>query len=112
MNNRKHKQKFDLPMGALISGVLAWLFPGFLESDPFKHIIANSYIYPRNIDIILYPLDTDPLVILYPLDTDLLVIMKLNMVERITEFAYEFEINNSLSFRDMLLIRNNDKLDF
>lgn len=37
--------------------------------------------------------------------------MKLNVVEIITEFPHEFEINYSLIFLAILLILNNEKLD-
>ena len=52
-NNIYQWQKFGLPMGSSLSGVLAGLFLEFLESKPFKYILPNDIHYFSYIDDIL-----------------------------------------------------------
>ena len=97
-NNRFYKQKFGLPMGSPLNGVLACIYLEFLESGPFKCIIPNTARYFRYIDDIL---------LIYPHDLDLHSITdRLNNVEPSLKFTYEFEYNSTLTFLDILLIRN------
>lgn len=49
-NNQHYRQKFGLPMGSPLSGVLACLFLEFLESDSFKNIFLTNSSYFRYID--------------------------------------------------------------
>ena len=53
-NNIYKQQKFRLPMGSPINGILACLF---LESKAFKYILPNDIHYSRYIDdiLIIYP---------------------------------------------------------
>ena len=103
-NNIFYKQKFGLPMGSPLSGVLACIYLEFLESCPFKYIIPNTACYFRYID------DT---LLIYPQDLDLHSITeKLNNVELSIKFTYELESNSTLHFLDILLIRNINKLEF
>ena len=46
-NNTFYKQKFGLPMGFLLSAVLACIYIEFLESGPFKYIIPSCASYFR-----------------------------------------------------------------
>lgn len=58
----------------------------------------------RNIDSIL---------LIYPCNPNIQdIIKKLDNTEPSTEFKHEFEINKSLPLRDIVLIRNNNKLNF
>ncbi len=52
-NNIYYQQKFGLPMGSPLSGVLACLYLEFLESQPFRDIFPNDIQYFRYIDDIL-----------------------------------------------------------
>ena len=89
-------------MGFLLSEVLAYIFLEFLESGPFQYIIPNTDRYFRYIDDIL---------LIYPQDLDLHSITdRLNNVEPSIKLMYEFESNNTLTFLDILLIRNINKL--
>ena len=56
-----YKQKFGLPMGSLLGGVLACIHLKFLEPCPFKYNIPNTICYFGYIDDILfiYPQDLD-----------------------------------------------------
>ena len=91
-------------MGFLLSGVLACIYLEFLESGPFKYIIPNTARYFRYIDNIL---------LIYPQDLDLESITdRLNNVGTCVNFIYELESNNTLTFLDILLIRNINKQEF
>ena len=103
-NNIFYKQKFGLPMGSPLSGVLACIYLEFLASGPFKFIIPNTARYFRYIDDIL---------LIYPRDLDLHSITdRLNNVKPSIKFTYELESNSTLPFLDILLIRNINKLEF
>ena len=103
-NNTFYKQKFGLPMGSPLSGVLACIYLEFLKSGPFKYIIPNTAHYFRYIDDIL---------LIYPQDLDLHNITdKLNNAEPSLKFTYELEYNYTLPFLDILLIKNINKLEF
>ena len=87
-NNTFYEQKFGLQMGSLLSGVLACLYLGFLESGPFKYIIPNTAHYFRYINDIL---------LIYLQDLDLQSITdRLNNVEPSIKFKYELKYNNTL----------------
>ena len=82
-----YEQKFGLPMGSLLSGVLACIYLEFLESGPFKYIIPNTVCYFRYKDNIL---------LIYPQGLDLHSITgKLNNVEPSIKFTYELESSNT-----------------
>ena len=99
-----YKQKFGLPMGSLLSGVLACNYQEFLESGPFKCIIPNTTCYIRYINNIQ---------LIYPQDLDLHSITdRLNNVEPSIKFTFELEFNSTLPFLDILLIRNINKQEF
>ena len=103
-NNMFYKQKFGLPMGSPLSGVLACIYLEFLESGPFKYIIPNTAHYFRYINNML---------LTYPQDLDLHSITdRLNYVEPSIKFTYELEYNSNLHFLNILLIRNINKLEF
>ena len=75
-----------------------------MESQPFKHILPNDIQYFRYIDDIL---------IIYPKEHSIpQIVQKLIQVEPSINFKYELEKNNSLLFLDILLINNNNKLEF
>ena len=94
-NNIFYKQKFGLPMGSLLSRVLACIYLEFLESGPFKYIIPNTARYFRYIDDFL---------LIYSQDLDLHSITdSLNNVEPSIKFTYELESNSTLPFLDILL---------
>lgn len=91
-------------MGSPLSGFLACIFLEFLESGPFKYIIPDDTHYFLYIDDILF---------IYPQKHDLNKITdRLNRVEPTIKFTHELESNNSLPFLDILLTRNNNKLEF
>ena len=91
-NNTFYKQKFGLPMGSPLSGVLACIYLEFLESGPFRYIIPNTAHFFRFIDDIL---------LIYPQDPDLHSITdKLNNVEPSLKFTYELVYNYTLLFLD------------
>ena len=103
-NNIFYKQKFGLPIGSLLCGVLACIYLEFLESGLFKYIIPNTAHYFRYIDDIL---------LIYPQDLDFYSITdRLNNVEPSIKFTYESEYNSTQPFLDILLIRNINKLEF
>ena len=91
-------------LGSPPSGVLACIYPEFLESVPFKYILPNTAHYFRYIDDIL---------LIYPQGLNLHSITdKLNNVEPSLKFTYELDYNYTLPFLDILLIRNINKLEF
>ena len=98
------KQKFGLPMGSPLSGVLACIYLEFLKFGSFKYIIPNTARYFRYIDDIS---------LIYPEDLDLHNITdKMNNVELFIKFTYELESNRTVPYVDILLIRNINKLEF
>ena len=103
-NNTYCQQKFGLPMGSPLSGVLASLYLEFLESQPFKHILSNHIQYFRYIGHIL---------IIYPKEHNIpQILQKLNQIEPSINFTYQLEKSNSLPFLENLVINNNNKLEF
>ena len=79
-------------------------FLKFLESGPFKYIIPSSASFFRYIDAIS---------LIYPQDIDLNCITdRRDDVESSIKFTCEFESNNTQLFSGVLLIRNDDKLEF
>ena len=103
-NNVFYKQKFGLPMGSPLSGLLACLYLEFLEAGPFKYIIPKDAQYFRYID------DT---LIIYPSKINITKITnRLNDIEPTIQFTHELEFNNSLPFLDISLIKNNNALEF
>ena len=99
-----YKQKFGLPMGSPLCGVLACLFLEFLESGPFQYILPNNSNFFRYIDDMLF---------IYPKNCNLsYIIDKLNDVEPSIKFTHELEQNHTLPFLDTLIINNNNILEF
>ena len=91
-------------MGSSLSGVLVCLYLEFLESQTFKHILPNDIPYFKYINNIL---------IVYPKEHNIpQIVQKLNQVEPSINFKYKLEKNNSLPLLDILLINNNNKLEF
>ena len=91
-------------MGSPLSGVLACIYLEFLESGPFKYVIANSARYFRYIDDIL---------LINPQDLNLYSITDgLNNVEPLKRVTYELESNNTFPFLDIFLTSNINKLEF
>ena len=87
-----------------LSGLLACIYIEFPETSPFKYIILINSNYLRFIDDIL---------LIYSEEHNLIKITdRLNKIEPTIKFTHELETNNYLSFLDILLIRNNDKLEF
>ena len=104
IKNTFYKHKSGLPIGSLLSGVLACIYLKFFEFGPFKYIIPSNSNYFRYIDNIL---------LIYPQEFDLVKITDgLNKIEQTLKFTHELETNNSLPFLHILLIRNNNKLEF
>ena len=102
-NNTFYKQKFGLPMGSPLSGILACIDLEFLESGHFKYIIPNTAYYFRYIDDIL---------LICPQNLELHSITdRLNNVEPSLKFIYELEYNYTRLFLDILLIRKINKLE-
>ena len=88
-----YKQKFGLPMGYPLRGVLACIYLEFLESGPFKYTIPITAHNFRYIDDIL---------LIYPQDLDLHSITdRLNNVEPSIKFRFELEYNSTLHFLDI-----------
>ena len=56
-NNAYNQQKFGLPMLSPLSGILAYFYLDFQESQLFKHILPYDIQYFRYIDdiLIIYP---------------------------------------------------------
>ena len=99
-----YQQKFGLPMGSPISGILACIYLEFLESGPFRKIFPSNIHYFRYIDDAL---------IIYPNNTNLPhLVNNLNKIEPTINFTSEIEKNNSLPFLDILLHKANSKLQF
>ena len=91
-------------MGSALSGFLACIYLEFLESVPFKYILPNTAHYFRYINDIL---------LIYLQDLDLhSIIDSLDNVEPSIKCTYELEYNSTLTFLDILLIRNINKLEF
>ena len=91
-------------MGSSLRGVLACLYLEFLESESFKHILPNDIQYFSYIN--------DILIINAKEHNIPQIVQKLNQVEPSINFTNKFEKNNSLPFLDILLINNNNKLEF
>lgn len=53
-SNILYSQKFVLPMGSPISGILAHLFLNFLENAPFRHVMLKSSTCLRYMDNVPY----------------------------------------------------------
>ena len=104
-NKTFYKQNFGLPMGSPLNWALAGFYLEFLESGSFKYIIPNTTSYFRY---------TDDILLIYPQDLDLhSITVRLNNEELSTiKFTYELESNNKLTFLDIILIRNVNKLKF
>ena len=103
-NNRYYTQKFGLPMGSPLSGVLACLFLELLEAGPFQRIIPSDSHYFRYIDDVLF---------IYPDNHNLADIThELNSVEPTIEFTHEEEVNYTLPFLDINLHRSEAALNF
>jgi len=99
-----YKQKFGLPMGSPLSGVLACLYLEFLESKPFKYILPADSNYFRYIDDILF---------IYPLNHNITqIVERLNKIEPTINFTHELEHKHTLPFLDILLTNNNNHLEF
>ena len=45
LNKPFYKQKFVLPVGSLLSGILTCIYLGFLDSGPFKYTIPSNSNY-------------------------------------------------------------------
>ena len=87
-NDKFYKQKFGLPIGNLLNGVLAGLFLEILESGPFKYRVPIKATYFIYIDYIL---------IFLPQNIKIKNIAeKLNNVEPSINFTYEKESNNTI----------------
>ena len=56
-NNTFYKQKFGLPIGSPLSGVLTCIYIELLESGPFNYIILSNSNYSQYIDdiLLIYP---------------------------------------------------------
>ena len=97
-----YKQKFGLPMGSPLSGVLACLYLEFLESGPFKYIIPENALFLRYIDDAL---------LIYPRHVNLEnLVARLNDIEPSINFTYECESNATLAYLDVLLHRTGNTL--
>ena len=103
-NNKYYKQKFGLPMGSPLSGVIACLFLEFLEAGPFKNILPKNSTFLRYID--------DTILICNNRENLISLVERLNEVEPSIEFTLEEEENGKLPFLDVLIIKNNNKLSF
>ena len=98
--NKFYKQKYGLPKGNPLSGVLACLFLEFLES--FKYRLPSNTTYSRYIDDIL---------IFLPQNTKIEEIAeKLNNIVPSINFTYEKESNNNIPFLDILIIKSQNSL--
>ena len=103
-NNKFYKQKYGLPMGNPLSGVLACLFLEFLESGFFKYKLPSNTTYFKYIDDIL---------IFLPQNIKIEeVAEKQSNVEPSINFTYEKESNNTIPFLDVLIIKSQNSLTF
>ena len=101
-NNTYYQQKFGLPMGSPLSGVLACIYLEFLEAGPFKRIIPSDATYYRYIDDAL---------LIYPNHINISTLTnKLNSIERTIKFTHELEHNHTLPYLDILLHRSHNQL--
>ena len=96
-NCKLYEQKYGIPMGNPLSWRLACLFLEYLESGPFKYRLPNKTTYFRYVDDILIFLSQN-----VKIDE----IAKKNNVEPSIIIAYERESNNTLPFRDILIIKS------
>ena len=91
-------------MGNPLIGVLACLFREFLESGPFKYRLSSHSTYFRYIDDIL---------IFLPQNIKIEETSEnLNKVEPSINFIYVKESNNTIPFRDILIIKSHSSLTF
>ena len=99
-----YKQKYGLPTGNALSGVLVSLSQEFLETSPFKYRLPNNTTYLRYIENILIS-QTQNIKIEE-------IAEKLNNVEPAINLTYEKESNNAILFLDILIIKSQNSLTF
>ena len=97
-----YKQKYGLPIGNPLSGVLASLFLEFLESDPFRYRLPSNTTYFRY---------NDNIPIFWAQNIKIEEITeKLNNVELSINLTHEKESNNTIPFLDILIIKSHNNL--
>ena len=102
--NKFYKQKYGLPIGNPLSGVLVCLFKEFLESGAFKYRLPSNTTHFRYIDDIL---------IFLPQNIKIEDIAeKLNNIEPSINFTTEKESNNTIPFLDILIIQPQNSITF
>lgn len=100
-NNEFYKQIFGTPMGSSISPNFANIVMDDLESDCLSRLSFKPTFYYRYVDDIVTCIPIDAL------DETLSVF---NSYHERLQFTYEIENNNRISFLDLWLIRENDKI--
>lgn len=100
-NNKNFIQKLGLAMGSSLSPFLAELFMNNLEKDIFKNICFSPHIkfWYRYVDDVLCLFTGNS----FDLNNFLTFI---NSLHTSIKFSYETEINNQISFLDLLISRN------
>ena len=101
-NNDIYQQCDGVAMGSPLGPVIAGIFMAELERTLFPRLMEYMTPWKRYVD------DTIATIKLTPIDH---VLMILNTFPKNIKFTYELEINNKISFLDVLLIRKNDTLE-
>lgn len=105
-DNSFYKQVNGLAMGSPLSPIIANLYLEHFESQIFNN---PSFASPSNFK--LWRRYMDDILILKPnswKNNDVLTLM--NTLDDDIKFTYEAEVNNSITFLDLLLIRDGDRL--
>ena len=103
-NKEEYAQHEGLAMGSPLSPVAACLFMEMLEEEQFTKIMGQDTKWFRYVDDIL---------IIAPKDLNLEEkLEELNQVHELIEFTIEEEINKTLAFLDIQIIRQDDGVRF
>ena len=100
-NNKYYKQSFVTPMGSPISGLFADLVMDDLESECLRKLSFKPIFFYRYVDDIIMCIPNSGLNEM--LDT-------FNLYNSRLQFTHEIETKNSISFLDILLIKENQEI--
>ena len=101
-NNDIYQQCDGVAMGSTLGPVIARIFIVELEKTPLPRLIEHMIPWKRYVN------DSITTIKLISIDH---VLMILNTFHKNIQFTYELEINNKISFLNVLLIRKNDTLE-
>ena len=95
-------QTYGTPMSSPVSGSFADLVLDDLESDCLKKLFFSPLFFYRYVDDIITCISYNKI-------DKILAIF--NSYEQRLQFTHEIEIDNKISFLDVLLIKNNDTIE-